>query len=58
MCTECHRYPCDPRCPQAPPPAPAFVCDWCGAPVFDEVYYAIGGQRVCAACIEDARRMV
>lgn len=57
MCTECHRTPCHPMCPNADPPVKVYDCDCCGQEIFvgddvtsieqsDETY-----KRYCEVCI-------
>ena len=60
MCRECHTFPHQPGCPNAPEPEPERTCDWCGEPFFDEdgagpVYYDLLGDMVCQDCIDRAR---
>lgn len=33
MCSICHKYPCDTRCPNAPEPHAIYTCKHCGEPI-------------------------
>ena len=53
MCSECGKYPCHPRCPNADDDGAWGRCDRCG----EEIYY---GDRcidddltLCECCIDD-----
>lgn len=59
MCELCHESPCLFNCPNAPEASPIdehrLICAWCDEPIFDEVYYLIDGDSVCADCVEECR---
>lgn len=57
MCSECHRTPCHPRCPNAPDPEPVFVCSGCGHYIVEgEDYWDILGEQFCEDCIHGSRK--
>ena len=59
MCAECLKFPCDPRCPNAPDPEeiPVFVCSGCGRDIMDgEDYWDIMDEQWCEDCIDKARQ--
>nr|DAI50001.1 MAG TPA: Rubredoxin loop, ELECTRON TRANSPORT [Caudoviricetes sp.] len=59
MCAECRQIPCDPRCPNAPDPDPDYICDRCGEPVYDNLYYEMdNGGRECPNCNERRERWI
>jgi len=57
-CMTCFCTPHHPKCPNAPEPPVAFVCDKCDTPVFeDEVedvgcYKAPDGRIICCTCVD------
>ena len=53
MCSICHSYPCDPRCPNAPEPEAVYTCEYCGEPiVVGEEYYEYHGKQYHPECLE------
>lgn len=53
MCNTCRRTPCDPRCPNAEPEKPIYVCNHCKEGIFFEDRYAeIGNDKFCLDCLE------
>ena len=57
MCAQCRQTPCDPRCPNAEEPEPAFICGWGGEKVWDNLAYDMeGGILVCRDCVEKRAR--
>lgn len=59
MCQECHRMPCDPRCPNAkePKPIPVYVCSGCSHDIVDGEYvWEFLGEQFCELCVDKARR--
>lgn len=55
MCTECHRTPCHPKCPNADEPPAVFICSGCGKNILDgEGYYDVLGEQFCENCIDDS----
>ena len=56
MCSECHRSPCLPGCPNAPEHMPLVVgyCDMCGEAIHTgEPYYDLPDGNVHMDCLED-----
>lgn len=53
MCSECHQYPCDPRCPNAILDEVWGTCDECERNIlFGEDYYRTSSGIVfCERCI-------
>lgn len=57
MCDMCLRWPCDPRCPNAPEPPVVFTCWNCGREIREgEDVYDINGEHWCQECIDDAHK--
>lgn len=57
MCIECRQTPCHPRCPNADPPKPVFLCGWCNAEIYEsDDYFEIDDCQVCESCISDCSK--
>lgn len=55
MCEICHRYPCDPRCPNAPEPPTVYTCKHCGEGIVEnDNYYEVDGDYYHEECFNDA----
>ncbi|MBQ3133916.1 MAG: hypothetical protein IJC17_06570 [Clostridia bacterium] len=55
MCEICLQTPCASGCPNAAIVPERRICAWCDSPIFDEYYYDIDGDTVCAECLEECR---
>lgn len=56
MCDICLKSPCDHRCPNAPDPAPVYVCDGCGSRICEgEFVWHIMEEVYCEDCIDSFR---
>ena len=54
MCEVCGKYPCDPRCPNAPEPKPVLECDSGGEGIFEgDEYFDDNGKAICMDCLEN-----
>lgn len=53
MCEICGRNPCHPRCPNADPPKPTYICDNCGYGIYNgDKVYNIEDKHYCPTCAE------
>ena len=56
ICEECRRFPCDPRCPNAPEPPVVCECDLCGEAIREgDTLYKLGEHKYCEECVEYGR---
>ena len=55
MCEICLQSPCASGRPHAAIKQERKLCAWCDSPIFDEYYYDIDGDVVCAECVEECR---
>ena len=54
MCSICHSYPCNPRCPNAPDPPKVYTCEQCNDGICEgEEYVMIHDKYYHRECFEE-----
>jgi predicted nucleic acid-binding Zn ribbon protein len=56
MCEICQQNPCNPRCPNAPEPAPITHCALCGEPIYPGDTYYVIAEDICEDCVLGSRK--
>ena len=56
MCSECHRNPCHPSCPNADEPPVVGSCEICDTDIFEgDDIYKLFDAMVCEDCVIQAK---